>query len=161
MEEVAFKSWLSKAADKKQARCRLCKIDFELSNIGKKALLSHAGTKYSERDTKRKTFFKSANQKKIATNNTECKSAENDNDGSSNSSTHVVYQSSKLVQPTLELVTTNSDKTKAEIIWALKCVESGYSDNSNNDVNAVLKCIFPDQKLQVLFKWVQINCIVM
>ena len=152
MEEVAFKSWLSKAADKKQARCRLCKIDFELSNIGKKALLSHAGTKYSERDTKRKTFFKSANQKKIATNNTECKSAENDNDGSSNSSTHVVYQSNKLVQPTLELVTTNSDKTKVEIIWALKCIESGYSDNSNNDMNVVFECMFPDSKITSCFQ---------
>ena len=45
----------------------------------------------------------------------------------SNSSTHVVDQFSKLVQPTLELVTTNSDKPKAEIIMTLKCIESGYS----------------------------------
>ena len=129
MQENAFKSWLSKAADKKQARCGLCKKDFELFNMDKKALLSHAdGKKHSERDVKIKTFFKPANQKKIANNNTEFKSAENDNGSSSNSSTHVVDQSSKLVQPTLELVTTNSDKTKVEIIWALKCIESGYSD---------------------------------
>ena len=39
LEEDAFKSWLSKPANKKQARCRLCKKDFELSNMGEKASL--------------------------------------------------------------------------------------------------------------------------
>ena len=77
MEEDAFKTWLSKAADKKQARCRLCKKDFELSNMGKKALLTHAaGKKHSERDIKIKTFFKPTN-KKMANNNTKFISAEN------------------------------------------------------------------------------------
>ena len=126
LEEDAFKSWLSKTADKKQARCRLCKTDFELSNMGKKALLCHAASKkHSERDMKIKTFFKIANQKKIANNNTGFKSAENDNGSSSISSMHVVDQFGKLVQPTLELVNTNSDKTIAEITWALKFIESG------------------------------------
>ena len=41
LEEYASKGSLSKAADKKQARCRLCKKDFELSNMGKKTLLSY------------------------------------------------------------------------------------------------------------------------
>ena len=51
MKEDASKSWLSKVADKRQARCRLYKKDFELSNMGKNAFLSHAaGKKYSERD---------------------------------------------------------------------------------------------------------------
>ena len=95
LEEDAFKSWLSKAADKKQARCRLFKEDFELSNMGKKALFSLAvGKKHSERDIKIKTFFKPANQKKIANNNTEFKSAKNGNGNSSNPCTHVVHQSS-------------------------------------------------------------------
>ena len=112
--EDAFKSWHSKAADKKQARCRLCKKDFELSNVGKRALLSHAaGKKHSARGMKIKTFFKPESQKKIVNNNTEFKSAENDNGSNSSFSTHVVDQSSKLVQPTLEFVTTNGDKTKA------------------------------------------------
>ena len=128
LEEDAFKTWLSKATDKRQARCRLCKKDFELFNMGKKALLSHAaGKKHSEKYLKIKTFFKPANQTKIAINNAEFKSAENDNRSSSNSLAHVVDQSSKLVQPTLELVTTNIDKTKSEIIWALSCID--YSDN--------------------------------
>ena len=121
--------------------------------MAKKALLSHAaGKKHNERDIKIKTFFIPVNQKKIANKNTEFKSAENDNGSSSNSSTHVVDQSSKLVQPTLELVTTNSDKTKAEIIWALKCIESGYSDNSNNDMNVVFKCMLPDSKIASSFQ---------
>ena len=48
-----------------------------------------------------KTFFKPTNQKKIANNNTEFESAKNGNGSSTNSSTNVVDQSSKLVQPTL------------------------------------------------------------
>ena len=153
LKEDAFKNWLSKVVDEKQGRCRLCKKDFKLSNMVKKALLSHApGKKHNERDIKIKTFFIPVNQKKIANKNTEFKSAENDNGSSSNSSTHVVDQSSKLVQPTLELVTTNSDKTKVEIIWALKCIESGYSDNSNNDMNVVFECMFPDSKITSCFQ---------
>ena len=42
LEEDAFKSWLNKAVDKKQARCRLCKKGFKLSSMGKKAVVSHA-----------------------------------------------------------------------------------------------------------------------
>ena len=58
--------------------------NFELSNIGKKTLLSHAaGKKHSERYIKIKAFFKPANQKKITNNNTEFKSAENSNGSSS------------------------------------------------------------------------------
>ena len=53
-----------------------------------------------------KTFFKTAN-KKIANKNTEFISAENDNGSSSSSSTYLVDKCSILVQPTLELVTTN------------------------------------------------------
>ena len=79
-------------------------------------------------------------------------SAENDSGSSSDSSTHVVDQSSKLVQPTLEVITTESDKTKAEIIWTLKCIESGYSDNSNNDMIVVFKCMFPDSKTASSFQ---------
>ena len=30
-------------------------------------------------------------------------------------------------QPTLQLVVNNAEKTKAEIMWALNCVTSGYS----------------------------------
>ena len=80
-------------------------------------------------------------------NKTEFKSAENDNGSGLYSSLHVVDQSSKLVQPTLELVTTNSDKTKAKIIWALKFIDS------DNDTNVVLSVCFQIQKLLVLFKF--------
>ena len=79
-------------------------------------------------------------------NKTEFKLAENDNGSSSYSSLHVIDQSSKLVQPTLELVTTNSDKTKAKIIWALKFIDS------DNDTNVVFKCMFPDSKITSSFQ---------
>ena len=75
--------------------------DFKLSNVGKKSLHSHAaGKKPRERDITIKTFFKPANQKKIANKDTEFKSTENKNGSSSNFSTQVGDQFGKLVQPT-------------------------------------------------------------
>ena len=68
LEEDAFKSWLSKAADKNQARCRLCKKDFELSNMDKKALLSNAaGKKHSGRDIKIKNILNLQIRRKLLT----------------------------------------------------------------------------------------------
>ena len=38
-----FKAWLCKASTKGEARCRLCQTNIALSNMGIRALRSHAG----------------------------------------------------------------------------------------------------------------------
>ena len=40
-----FKAWLCKAFTKGEARCRLCQTNIALSNMGIRALRSHAGSK--------------------------------------------------------------------------------------------------------------------
>ena len=40
-----FKAWLCKASTKGEARCRLCQTNMALSNMGIRALRSHAGNK--------------------------------------------------------------------------------------------------------------------
>ena len=45
LEEDEFKSWLASTKDEEQARCKLCKKDIELSNMGRQALLSHCSGK--------------------------------------------------------------------------------------------------------------------
>ena len=41
----------------------------------------------------------------------------------------------------------NSEKRKAEIIWTLKTVFSGYSNNSSKDILNLFYVMFPDGKI--------------
>ena len=50
-------------------------------------------------------------------------------------------------QATLEVVVNNSGKLKAEIIWTLKTVSSGYSNNSSKDISNLFYAMFPDSKI--------------
>ena len=56
-----FKAWLCKASTKGEARCRLCQTNIALSNMGFRALRSHAGNKSHVKKVKElaeiKTFF--------------------------------------------------------------------------------------------------------
>ena len=56
-----FKAWLCKASTKGEARCRLCQTNIALSNMGIRALRSHAGNKSHVKKVKElaeiKNFF--------------------------------------------------------------------------------------------------------
>ena len=42
LTDTRFSPWVSKSTDSTKANCKLCKKDFSLSNMGIKALVSHA-----------------------------------------------------------------------------------------------------------------------
>ena len=42
LKEPQYSSWLGKAKDSTKASCHLCGVFFELGNMGRKALNSHA-----------------------------------------------------------------------------------------------------------------------
>ena len=46
----------------------------------------------------------------------------------------------------------DSQKQKAEIVWALKSVLSGYSNNSCADISKIFTCMFPDSKIAKSFE---------
>ena len=50
-------------------------------------------------------------------------------------------------QSTLQVIVNNSDKLKAEMIWALKSVYSGYSYNSSKGMSSLFHTMFPDSKI--------------
>ena len=52
----------------------------------------------------------------------------------------------------LDVLLNNSQKQKAEIIWALKVVCSSFSNNSCFDVNQVFKSMFPDSEIAKSFQ---------
>ena len=46
----------------------------------------------------------------------------------------------------------DSQKQKAEIVWALQSVLSGYSNNSCADISIIFTCMFPDIKIAKSFE---------
>ena len=59
--------------------------------------------------------------------------------------------SSSKVQSTLDVLVKSSIATKAEIMWALKCVSSGFSNNSCANINSMFKSMFPDSNVASAF----------
>ena len=76
-------------------------------------------------------------------------SADNRQDSVSNKSNDVSGETNQKnkQQATLEVVVNNSEKLKAEIIWTLKTVSSGYSNNSSKDISNLFYAMFPDSKI--------------
>ena len=65
LEEDAFKLWLAPTKNVSIARCKLCKKDIELSNMGRQALLSHcSGKKHKDADVKVKSIFSAKEAKR-------------------------------------------------------------------------------------------------
>ena len=69
-----------------------------------------------------------------------------------------------LQQQTITSSVLDSNNLTAEIIWALKSVNSGYSNNSNSDMKDTFRAMFPDSniaknyqmganKLQYMVNW--------
>jgi len=151
LKDARFVSWLSHSKSKENAFCRLCKKDFGLSNMGERALTSHANgkkhkTMVSDQE-KLRIFFQpkpvSSTKEKSTksdlqiiepTNETEKGNLpEAPKDSSSKSSIDSCFQDS-LVQ-------------NAEIRWALKQVFNGHSDNSCKKNVNLFQIMFPDSEI--------------
>ena len=59
--------------------------------------------------------------------------------------------SSSKVQLTLDVLVKSSTATKAEIMWALKYLSSGFSNNSCANTNSMFKSMVPDSNVAGAF----------
>ena len=65
----------------------------------------------------------------------------------------IILQLEKVLnQPSIEVMLKDSQKQKAEIVWALRSVLSGYSNNSCADISKIFACMFPDSKIAKSFE---------
>ena len=124
--------------DNTKASCKLCKKSFGLSNMGKATLISHQSkSKKHLNYMKNMSAFLTAPKPKSSSGHKSSASNEantsKDNEGSKQ-------------QSTLEVIVNNSDKLKAEIVWALKSVYSGYSYNSSKDMPFLFHTMYSDSK---------------
>ena len=116
-------------------------------------LVSHAlGKKHSSITSKLQTFFKPRKSQSSTSTDNEKPTSSNMCDLTKSFDDSLVSTSNEMRQSTLEFVITNSEKTKAEILWALNCVTSGYSNNSCSDLNSLFQVMFPDSEIAKLFQ---------
>ena len=109
--------------------------------MGRQALVSYAnGKSHNKHFDGKQFFFKPKNSEQLkacssgSQNNTPIE-MEKDNEPT------VVNQRS------IELMLKDSQKQKAEIVWAFKSILSGYSNNSCTDISKIFTCMFPDSKI--------------
>ena len=108
LEDPDFKNWLISCTSNTQIRCKLCQKTFNLSNMGRPALVSHAGgKKHKLHNSRVQMFFKPATVKQTSTS---VDSSQSSSTQSSNDKETIAKQS------TLDLVVRNSETVKAEII---------------------------------------------
>lgn len=146
-----FSAWLCRAPVNTQARCKLCKVNFELSNMGLRALVSHANSKghkkLSDEQMKVANFFRETSSKKSEESNQsisqKSSTKTSSTEASSNESAIPVTGS----QSTIPECFQDGGRLAAEIRWALKHVVAGYSDNAVENETDIFRVMFPDSKI--------------
>ena len=135
-----FSLWIARASVNTEARCKLCKSNFGLSNMGVVAVRSHSQSKGHQKLVKEKeqiaNFFKknSKNADQTAPLHSEVTEVIPENQSSSS-------------QSTIPSSFHDGGKLYAEIRWCLKHVLSGYSDNSMTGSCELFRVMFPDSKI--------------
>ncbi|XP_066934412.1 uncharacterized protein [Clytia hemisphaerica] len=131
-----FKDWIARSSVNTQARCKRCHKTFELSNMGVRALRSHAsGKKHKEITQKVSSFFKT---RPVKESSHEQQSKEDN-------------ERTKKAQTSIESTLTSADVTKAEIRWALDGILKGNSNNQNANISPLLNACFPGHETIKLF----------
>ena len=141
-----YKDWLlPEDLDPTKARCKICRKTFFLSNMGEKAVRSHAEGKKHASSLKvsqgiehvSDSFEKTEVQTEKAT------------PGEVRESSSKLICSRSIEQRSTQLtkLVLRKEQHKAEILWALKSVVSHFSLNSAQDIMEIFKAMFPDSNI--------------
>jgi len=161
--------WIERVrTDPFAAHCSVCRVNFNLSNMGRTAVVSHMkGLKHIRNCGAKSSQGTLASYVTVTTPASACSShtaAVTDSQSSmtdreKNIGSNVVQPSvrvsSSVDEPGTSTATpervhalrdfvSNDQVTKAEILWALKCVMSHYSLNSCRDIKQIMNLMFPD-----------------
>ena len=121
--------------------------------MGRQALVCHAnGKKHKLHVDRKQMFFKPKkvivlDQETVQTGVSSSQDTEQTIDIAVNDSAQTSSSFSQDTEWTIDLMLNDSARQKSEIIWALKSVRSGYSNNSSSDINKVFSTMFPDSKI--------------
>ena len=141
-----------------KAYCKLCNKAVDLSNMGKRALTSHAESKSHKKAVSLKQgatamaqFVKSDKKEGTAdegqSTSTETLTVPLPADEPHSSHQEIPSTSQQLLQTYV----TSESVTKAEILWAMKIVLSHFSFRASTDVGGLFQNMFPDSAIAKKF----------
>ena len=133
----SIKEWCEPGDTEFIAKCIICKKNVDIRNRGKKQLLSHAETR---KHKNHKAGLVSKNQPKLFT--------VTNNDGEK--MVGLGLTSATGSNPNFK-VSHDDEVARAEIIWTLKVVESGFSYASCNSIKEDFCAMFPDSRIAKSF----------
>ncbi|GBO43166.1 hypothetical protein AVEN_267516-1, partial [Araneus ventricosus] len=150
---LQFAGWLSTIKDDiRSAHCIACKSTFSLSNMGIGAIKCHA------RGSEHKNILKQQPSQSLMSSFfiSQCGTSKpGDSTESANSGETAQpesFSNKKDKEQTIQLVTTNDETLKAEILWAMTVVEKKLSLNSCSNISKIFKCMFSDSTLAQQFQ---------
>ena len=117
-----MREWLGKASSNNEARCKICHKTLKLSNMGRQALAGHANSKKHKDILDHRQSFFKPREMTM----------------------HNVQM--------VDLTMHDLARRKTEIIWSLKSVCSGFSNNSASNINQGFASMFPDSKIAKSFQ---------
>ena len=129
-----LKDWVEKDKNNKaNTWCFVCNKTLPLSTSGQSTLTDHANVRKHSKSVKKNTKFFYL-----------CKEIDSITSSSS-------AQEGNNKQQTLDVHVHNADVVKAEVIWILRSICSGYSNSSCEQLNCTLKAMFPESKIAEAF----------
>ncbi|EDO42389.1 predicted protein [Nematostella vectensis] len=154
--------WVAQAQESTKARCKMCSVTFELGNMGKQALISHAkGKKHLRR------VAPSTQQVSLNSFVTVQKQESEQNSSAAERTMTVppppvdlsqVASSSDSSKGTIKKYVTKDETLKAEVLWAIKVLMSHYSCNSSAGTDKLFSNMFPDSVIAKQFQCGATKC---
>ena len=144
-----FSSWVKPLEDPNRVLCCFCQWSFALSNMGKQALESHMNSDKHKRNVSGKVPSISSYFKKLIapSKSSVPNSADTDTDRQASCPTATETNRIPVAPKMLTCYVCKDDILNAEILWALKVIESHFSYNSSRNIVDVLKMMLPDSKI--------------
>ena len=134
LQDSAMSVWLKRASSQNEAYCSFCKKTFDISSMGKSALLSHSkGKKHLLLQTTH-TVDKNSMDLYVCSSD----SVKNKHDRP---------ETEECSQNVIDRHVLKTDVLNAEIWWALKMVDSNNSFSSNRNVSFIFQKMFTDSQI--------------
>ena len=157
LQEELFKPWLAAVEkDNHKAKCTVCGLTFELSNMGKQASISHSKgkkhiekMKYASKAKQEQPQLKSFFLPKSTKDTTSIETARSEDLKVSDPSAGIAKASTSAPSTSLTQCISKNDVLTAEVLWAVKTVMSHYLMNSSANTSELFKTMFPENKVLI------------
>ena len=168
LKEQEWSLWLERGSNVKTAYCKLCNHSFDVSNMGKSAVASHAkGKKHKEKISLKKSlpihFFSTNNGLSSSTNDKHDDSCRNDGvavqrEKGQSTDGNEAPMPQQMMQSSLSSYVHQTSVTEAEILWVLRTVLCHNSLRSCDGLSELFQRMFNDSTIAKSFSLGRTKC---